>query len=642
MKFNCFHHEIALGEYVKPDALCKLIRLAAQNSYNYYLPYVEHFIHLDTFAKAVPECAYTKDDWRKFEQVGREVGIEVIPMFNVAGHTTAICRAYPELCGAKPGNEFDITLDVTKQMIAGAIEEFCSISSSEYFLIGADEWRAPEHLLKDISFDYAYEYAQNINRAVKLLAQYGKRAIMWHDMIVHYPKILDYLTRDVIISYWNYEKCDAFPAIRFFKEKGFPVIMATGIRFGLLNLRRAEAISFAHDEAKKYNADGFMTTSWGGTLYEAQTFAIPISGRIMRHEKVPGKLLEATSEWEYAKMLQGADAETRKNLFYGALQDPTWNEFPEYRDFLIASLEEDKKRMLEIFLHHHYPSGRFYDGYVSQEEKPPHYRLTPEPSEKRKGTDFGIVVEKHKFGDKLTVHNGEETFSIYPSLSGSLQDYQCRGHVVIPKFADRFLDEKQLFPGGYDGYSSVYGFRPVYAFIDNHNPSIIWSGAFEYSFTADEKNIEIVLSRIIQHANVEYTIRVHRGQRGFSFDAEAENTAFPAPVCWSWNLPLVFTDKGAGATILVSDTGESVSPATMHGNSMIICGCKKYFTICNGAVKLKIGINPEKLQEFRTDWSEISNFFTPDYKSKNRMLCKGEKLTDMWTFEAEITRKEVR
>lgn len=638
MDFYCFHHEIALGEYVRPEALCRLIELAARSGYNYYLPYMEHFIKLDTFRKAAPDCAYSKEDWRQFEQVGKESGIEIIPMFNVAGHTTAICRAYPELCGKTPGKEFDITLPVTKTFIAQAIEEFCSFSTSKYFLIGADEWRTPESLLLDESFHCAREYAENINRAVALLACHGKRAIMWHDMILHFPQILEYLTRDVIITFWRYEKHEGYPALGFFKKAGFTTFMGTGLRFGLLNERRVLAIREAVDESEKYGVEGFMTTTWGDTLFEPQSFNIPISARILRNESIPENLLRATGEWEYAaSLLENDDMQPHQQAFYQALNDPAWREFPEYREFLTARLENNKEKQRNIYLQNHFPCGEVFERLQARDVEKSQYCLTPENSPRRDCRFFAVTVEKHDYGEKLVVLNEGETFSVYPSLSGSLQDYQHQDQVIIPKFADIYLDRKKLVPGRYDGYNEVMGLRPKFGYIDLHMPSITWSGPFEFSFDKDSEQIIIVLIRSLWHVRLKYTIRVVRGKSGFTYDVEAENTAYEAPAAWGFNLPLVFSQKGAASFRLKADDKPPLSLSEYYGNSLLYSKCKKQLTVCNDNVRLHIGINPDKIQLFHTDWSAKLNYITPDYQGKFLPLKPGEILTDSWTFSTEIS-----
>ena len=65
------------------------------------------------------------------------------------------------------------------------LEEFCSFSRSEYFLIGGDEWNVPPHLLKQKNVDAGRAWCDYVNLAVDYLDSQNRIPIVWHDMLVH-------------------------------------------------------------------------------------------------------------------------------------------------------------------------------------------------------------------------------------------------------------------------------------------------------------------------------------------------------------------------------------------------------------------------------------------------------------------------
>jgi hypothetical protein len=171
--FIGFHYDIARGTYLKPDIFCRALKLAAESGYTHFLPYLENMIRLPSMERACPSCAYTAEDWKRFEAVAKDAGIELVPHFNVIGHTESIAPAYPELCYEDTEInhlDLDVEKEVTCEWIRHCLGEFCDFSNSQYFLIGGDEWQTPKHLLARVDFDVAKTWVDQINSAVSQLS----------------------------------------------------------------------------------------------------------------------------------------------------------------------------------------------------------------------------------------------------------------------------------------------------------------------------------------------------------------------------------------------------------------------------------------------------------------------------------------
>ena len=92
-------YDIARGAFLRPESLCEILRRAAKSGFTHFIPYLENMIDLPSMTKASARYAYTPDDWRVFQDTAKECGIELVPHFNVIGHSNQICLAYPELTG---------------------------------------------------------------------------------------------------------------------------------------------------------------------------------------------------------------------------------------------------------------------------------------------------------------------------------------------------------------------------------------------------------------------------------------------------------------------------------------------------------------------------------------------------------------
>ena len=146
---------------------------------------------------------YTKNELKEIVEYCHERFIEVIPEFDIPGHTTSLIAAYPELsCRGESiepktkGGVFEDILCVgneeTLKVIYAVIDEMCEIFTDKYFHIGGDEapktcWikcsecrKKKEELgLKD------FQELQGwlMNEVSKYLKKKGKIAICWNDAL---------------------------------------------------------------------------------------------------------------------------------------------------------------------------------------------------------------------------------------------------------------------------------------------------------------------------------------------------------------------------------------------------------------------------------------------------------------------------
>ncbi len=161
---------------------------------------------------------YTKAEMREIVSYCAERGIEVIPEFDMPGHTSSLLSAYPGLaCGGKevkikthqgifkdilcPANE------KTYEIVFGILDEFLEVFPGRYIHIGGDEtphtqWEScPDcrKKMKELGITGFAEY-QNVfmNRIIDYLEGRGRHCIVWNDTAK--GKNLD---KRAIIQYWK-------------------------------------------------------------------------------------------------------------------------------------------------------------------------------------------------------------------------------------------------------------------------------------------------------------------------------------------------------------------------------------------------------------------------------------------------------
>ena len=636
MKFKGFHYDIARGAYLRPEYFKQSIERAADAGFTHFIPYLENMISLPSMSKACPQSAYSPEQWKDFERTAKACGIELVPHFNVVGHSLEICKAYPELGGTEQNTiEMDISLPETKNFVLECLRDYCSFSDSEYFLIGGDECQFPSHLLLDSDFNPACAFAEHINTVSDELSSLGRRPIMWHDMLIHYPEALELLSRDVIIAFWFYDEDSDYPLLEMLHKRGFKTIMASGI-CDIFSQRRSKAAEKELEAVEKYDCHGFMMTSWRDCRFEKQILNIKYTGELLAGKTIPDNFLEANSLQSILESNYGKSPdifrETKKRLST-ILDDDIWNCSPEHQVYRNATFGDDWGKILKSFLKYHYPEGKLFNELQKlNAQKPEEFQAkqkVEKPVKKRIKQEFGISVS-HEFGTpELKINNGNESFLIYPEYGASIQAYQCNGIEIIPHSMPKFMSSKPPAPGGYRSYKKVLGFRPIWAFGSHHLPCIVWQGPFQWNIEQTSDLLKIELSREMYHVTVKYNVIVKKDSAGFGIELEACNKIEDAYGAFNFSLPLSLNNDDSALMTLESENTK-INPVK-SGDTFFVIPPTGELLIRKPDISLAITVDKNKTAGFYTEWRV--SFISPDLRSKYQKLKKGQSYNTAWHFK---------
>ena len=165
---------------------------------------VESKVYPKLQEKASDGLFYTQEQVRDLVKYASNLGIRVIPEFDVPGHSTAILTAYPEL-GSKEGAKysierfsgiFDPTLNPSKEATYTFLEnlftEITPLFPDEYFHIGGDEnegkhWDENKNIQKfkkehNLKSNHELQTYFNI-RLEKILKKLGKKLMGWDEIL---------------------------------------------------------------------------------------------------------------------------------------------------------------------------------------------------------------------------------------------------------------------------------------------------------------------------------------------------------------------------------------------------------------------------------------------------------------------------
>lgn len=145
-----------------------------------------------------PAEFYTQEDIKELVAYAAERHIMIVPEFDMPGHATAVCRAYPEVSGGGEGRWEHFTFhpckEVTYQFISDVLDEIISLFPSPYIHIGGDEvhygnqsWFTDPEIQqfikeKDLTNELGLEH-YFVRRVTDIVASKGKTMIGWDEIV---------------------------------------------------------------------------------------------------------------------------------------------------------------------------------------------------------------------------------------------------------------------------------------------------------------------------------------------------------------------------------------------------------------------------------------------------------------------------
>jgi len=180
---------------------------------------------------------YTQDQIKEIIQLASDLGIRVVPEFDIPGHSTSWFVGYPEYASG-PGPYrlerkfgisspvFNPTEEKTYKFFDRFIKEMASLFPDPYFHLGGDEvdpkqWKENPQIQKfmkehNLANESALQAYFNL-RILKILSKYHKKMIGWDE--IYQPN----LPKDIVIQSWR-----GTQALIDGAQKGYQGILSNG------------------------------------------------------------------------------------------------------------------------------------------------------------------------------------------------------------------------------------------------------------------------------------------------------------------------------------------------------------------------------------------------------------------------------
>lgn len=269
-KFRGMMDDISRGPIPNFEYMKLQVERLAELKYNYLMYYVEHVIKTKSHPEFAPEDALTIDEIKKLSEYAESYNIKLLGSFQSFGHFEKIL-AHPKyahlgeretLLSPVLDESYKLLHDIYSEIIPAFNAPIFNVNCDETFDLG--KGRSKEMVNK---LGYAEVYRRHIMKLYSEVKSYNTRMMIWGDVVLKYPQILDNLPKDILIGTWDYGAdidMDAMtdPIIK----KGFELLIIPGILnsnrlFPDYEMTLANANNVLKTEGKN-NILGSLVTVW--------------------------------------------------------------------------------------------------------------------------------------------------------------------------------------------------------------------------------------------------------------------------------------------------------------------------------------------------------------------------------------------
>jgi hexosaminidase len=265
--------DVSRGKVPTLQALRMLVDLMASLKLNHLQLYVEHTFDFPSHPRIGAGCdPLTTDDILQLDAYCRARHVELVPNLQSFGHQRHMLAMpeYREL--DEVGWRWSLTpaREETYQLLDELYADFLPNVASGWLNVDCDEtWDLATGQSRPLadSIGKGRVYLQHILRLRDLAAKYGRRIMLWADVLHHYPELMPELPEDVLLLDWTYEAADRYPTVEPLGKSGRNFLVCPGTStWNTLFPRLDNAV----DNIRQYvrdgldaGASGMLLTDWG-------------------------------------------------------------------------------------------------------------------------------------------------------------------------------------------------------------------------------------------------------------------------------------------------------------------------------------------------------------------------------------------
>jgi len=271
LDFRCVMDDISRGPIPTNEYLKQQIRRYAEMKINGMSFYIEHVVETETYPDMAPaEGGISVEEFAELSEYAAGYQIQLVGNFQSLGHFEKILSLPQFRHLGATARMLDPLNPEVPEFLGNIYTEMAPAFSSEYFTPNLDEaWDLSRGGLEGAAAEMgpARIYADHVTRIDSMLTALGKKTIIWGDIVLEHPEILDMIPDHVIMGAWNYSPSESFAQfIDPLTDAGFDFVIAPGVlnsnrlipdfRMATTNIR-----NFINEGYEK-GAEGVYCTVW--------------------------------------------------------------------------------------------------------------------------------------------------------------------------------------------------------------------------------------------------------------------------------------------------------------------------------------------------------------------------------------------
>jgi len=289
MQYRGLMDDISRGPVPTLDYMKKQVRRLAEMKMNVLMYYTEHIIKTEKHGEFSPASGGVSiAEWRELSEYANKYHVTLIGNFQSFGHFRNIL-SHPRYAPlGERGSLLSPAFPESEQLLRDIYEEMVPAFSSPYFCVNSDEtFDLGKGASKERvdSLGLGVVYAEQILRMYNILDELGVRMMMWGDIVLQHPEVLEILPNDIIMMAWDYSPRESYSHLfEQFIEYGFDFTVSPGV----LNSYRImpdfsdamENIRAFISEGAEYGAYGSLLTVWddgGSALFSRDWYGVAYS-----------------------------------------------------------------------------------------------------------------------------------------------------------------------------------------------------------------------------------------------------------------------------------------------------------------------------------------------------------------------------
>lgn len=233
LKYRGYSDDISRGPIPTMEFFKRQIRTMAEFKMNMLTFYTEHVFKLQKHPKIAPPEGLTAEEVKELSAYARQYNVELVGNFQSFGHFGNILKHEEYAHLRETPGIITPAKEESYQFLDEVYSEICPAYDSPLFNVNCDEtYGLGEGPSKELAAQIGVGgvYVRHMIRLHALLQKYGKRMMMWGDIALLHPEIVQKLPQDTILLSWGYGAAPSYErAIAPFVKAGFEFMVCPGV-----------------------------------------------------------------------------------------------------------------------------------------------------------------------------------------------------------------------------------------------------------------------------------------------------------------------------------------------------------------------------------------------------------------------------